>query len=55
MFYTHLDVISKHMARSVVAEMAFVKNSINKPEYKTVLKTCQKAQELILKLKKEDD
>ncbi len=37
-FYTHLDVISKHMARSVVAEMAFVKNSIDKPQYKMVLK-----------------
>jgi two-component system osmolarity sensor histidine kinase EnvZ len=36
-FYTHLDVISKHMARSVVAEMVFVKNSIDKPEYKLVL------------------
>ena len=37
-YYTHLDVISKQMARSVVAEMVFVKNSINKPEYKSVLK-----------------
>jgi len=37
-FYAHLDVISKQMARSVVAEMVFVKNSINKPEYNLVLK-----------------
>lgn len=37
-FYTHLDVISKQMARSVVAEMLFVKNSIGKPEYHFVLK-----------------
>lgn len=26
-YYTHLDVITKHMARSVVAEMVFVKKS----------------------------
>jgi two-component system osmolarity sensor histidine kinase EnvZ len=37
-FYAHLDVISKQMARSVVAEMLVVKNSINKPEYEFVLK-----------------
>ncbi len=37
-YYSHLDVISKHMARSVIAEMVFVKNSINKPGYKSVLK-----------------
>lgn len=32
-YYGHLDVISKHMARSIVEEMAFVKKSVNKPEY----------------------
>jgi len=37
-YYSHLDVISKHMARSVIAEMVFVKNSINKTGYKSVLK-----------------
>ncbi|MBM3590414.1 MAG: hypothetical protein FJX30_03445 [Alphaproteobacteria bacterium] len=37
-YYSHLDVISKHMARSVIAEMVFVKNSINKPGYKSLLK-----------------
>lgn len=37
-YYSHLDVISKHMARSVIAEMVFVKNSVNKPGYKALLK-----------------
>ncbi len=36
-YYTHLDVISKHMARSVVSEMLFVKKSINKPGYEKLL------------------
>lgn len=36
-YYTHLDVISKHMARSVIEEMVFVKKSINKPDYKNLL------------------
>lgn len=36
-YYTHLDVISKHMARSVIAEMVFVKTSINKPGYENLL------------------
>jgi two-component system, OmpR family, osmolarity sensor histidine kinase EnvZ len=36
-YYTHLDVISKHMARSVIEEMVFVKNSINKPGYQGLL------------------
>ncbi|MBM3579995.1 MAG: HAMP domain-containing protein [Alphaproteobacteria bacterium] len=36
-YYTHLDVISKHMARSVVAEMVFIKKSINKPGYENLL------------------
>jgi two-component system osmolarity sensor histidine kinase EnvZ len=37
-FYTHLDVVSKHMARGIIEEMVFVKNSINKPGYKNLLK-----------------
>lgn len=37
-YYTHIDVISKHMARSVVEDMAFVKKSINKPGYKKLLR-----------------
>ncbi|MFM8185696.1 MAG: hypothetical protein ACKN9I_02065, partial [Alphaproteobacteria bacterium] len=41
-YYSHLDVISKHMARSVIAEMVFVKNSINKPGYKEMLKDLSK-------------
>ncbi len=36
-YYTHIDVVSKHMARSVVSEMAFVKKSINKPYYANLL------------------
>lgn len=36
-YYGHLDVISKHMARSIVEEMAFVKKSVNKPEYATLI------------------
>ena len=36
-YYTHFDVISKHMARSVIEEMVFIKNSINKPGYQTLL------------------
>ena len=37
-YYTHLDVITKHMARSVIAEMVFVKTSINKPGYENLLR-----------------
>ncbi len=36
-YYTHLDVISKHMARSVIEEMVFVQKTINKPGYQTLL------------------
>lgn len=36
-YYTHVDVVSKHMARSVVEEMVFVKKSINKPDYEILL------------------
>lgn len=41
-YYTHLDVVSKHMARSVVSEMAFVKKSINKQSYVELLKDFSK-------------
>ncbi len=37
-YFTHLDVISKHMARNIVEEMVFIKNSVNKPEYESLLK-----------------
>ncbi len=37
-YYTHLDVISKHMARGVIEEMVFVQKSINKPGYQSLLK-----------------
>lgn len=36
-YYTHLDVISKHMARSVIAEMVFVKNTLDKTGYENLL------------------
>jgi two-component system osmolarity sensor histidine kinase EnvZ len=36
-YYAHLDVVSKHMARSVIEEMVFVKKSINKPGYQNLL------------------
>lgn len=36
-YYTHLDVVSKHMARSVIEEMVFVQKSINKPGYQSLL------------------
>lgn len=36
-YYTHLDVISKHMARSVVAEMEFITNSVGKENYQEML------------------
>lgn len=37
-YYTHIDVISKHMARSIVEEMTFIKKSVNNPEYEVLLK-----------------
>jgi two-component system osmolarity sensor histidine kinase EnvZ len=36
-FYTHLDVVSKHMARSVVEEIAFIKNYVNRPNYENLV------------------
>ncbi len=36
-YYTHFDAITKHMARSVIEEMVFIKNSIDKPGYQTLL------------------
>ncbi len=41
-YYTHLDAISKHMARSVVAEISFIKKSVNKPEYARLLNDFSK-------------
>ncbi len=32
-YYSHLDVVSKHMARSVIAEMRFITDAIGKPQY----------------------
>ncbi len=37
-FYTHLDVVSKHMARSVIAEIAFVKSSLQNSQNHAILK-----------------
>ncbi len=36
-YYTHLDVISKHMARNVISEMQFVKKTLSDPSYQKVL------------------
>lgn len=33
-YYMHIDNISKHMARSIVAEMDFIKKASNSPDYK---------------------
>ncbi len=41
-FYVYVDVISKHMARSVVSEMAFVKESILKPSRNEILQEFSK-------------
>lgn len=41
-FYVYVDVISKHMARSVVSEMAFVKESILKPSRTEILQEFSK-------------
>ncbi len=49
-YYTHLDVISKQMARSVISEMVFVKKSINKPGYETLLKDLSQSTGLTLTL-----
>ena len=35
-YYTHLDVISKQMARGMIEEMVFVQKSINKPGYQNL-------------------
>ena len=37
-FYTHLDVVSKHMARNVVEEMAFIKNYVSRPNYENLIR-----------------
>ncbi len=36
-YYTHLDVISKHMARGVIEEIVFISKSISKPGYQQLL------------------
>lgn len=36
-YYTHIDVVSKHMARSVVSEMDFIKKSVSNPEYQNLV------------------
>lgn len=36
-YYTHLDVISKHMARNIVEEIAFVSKSAHKPKYQSLI------------------
>jgi two-component system osmolarity sensor histidine kinase EnvZ len=41
-YYTHLDVISKHMARNVITEMAFIKKSVAVPEYNNLLQGFSK-------------
>jgi two-component system osmolarity sensor histidine kinase EnvZ len=37
-YYMHIDNISKHMARSIIAEMNFIKKTSNDPEYKDLAK-----------------
>jgi two-component system osmolarity sensor histidine kinase EnvZ len=36
-FYSHIDAVSKHMARSVISEMLFIKKSVNNPLYDSLL------------------
>lgn len=36
-YYSHLDMISKHMARGIVEEMVFIEKSVNKPGYRKLL------------------
>lgn len=36
-FYTHIDLVSKYMARSLVSEMAFVKKSFTRQQYLPLL------------------
>lgn len=36
-FYVYVDSISKHMARSVVSEMSFVKSAVHNPAHQTLL------------------
>jgi len=45
-FYVYVDSISKHMARSVVSEMAFVKSSINNPAREALMHTFSQDIEL---------
>ena len=41
-FYTHIDNISKHMARGVVAQISFIKDTYNKTKYRTFLNDLSK-------------
>ncbi len=45
-FYVYVDLISKHMARSVVSEMAFIKTSVSNPFRRTLLEDFTKNVEL---------
>jgi len=36
-YYTHLDLVSKHMSRGIIEEMIFIKKSINKSGYTNLL------------------
>lgn len=45
-FYVYVDSISKHMARSVVSEMAFVKSSVGNPSRQALLHDFSKNIEL---------
>ncbi len=38
-YYMHIDNVSKHMARSIVTEMDFIKKASNNPNYKDLIKT----------------
>jgi two-component system osmolarity sensor histidine kinase EnvZ len=37
-YYMHIDNISKHMARSIIAEMEFIKKTSGDPDYKDLVK-----------------
>ncbi|HLD77191.1 MAG TPA: histidine kinase dimerization/phospho-acceptor domain-containing protein, partial [Rickettsiales bacterium] len=45
-FYVYVDVISKQLARSVVAEMEFIKNSVTKPTYQGILQDFSRSVDL---------
>ncbi len=37
-YYSHVDVVSKHMARSVVSEMTFIRNTMSNPDNRQLLR-----------------